>query len=103
MKIQSFVSSAHVLENSARVYISETIKREGEITLHHDELVVPCYNHRSGEMFNLIVRTIKKDSVVGRDTEWDDEIEVSDTDWADGTALYIADEVAYTFGELSNF
>jgi len=105
MNIISFVQQLEAIKQSAFVYIRETIKREGEIHIKADEngeysdLVVPCTDYFSGDMSNIHVHTIKKDSLVGLD-EWGNEEEVTTREWSDGTECYVADYVARYYGEL---
>ena len=105
MKIISFVGQLDSIKRSALVYISETIKREGEIHIQPDEndeysdLVVPFTDSFTGRMSNLYVHTIKEDSLVGYE-EYDEEAEVTTDEWNDGVECYVADYVARHYGEL---
>lgn len=110
MKVLSFVKSIEDIKRSALVYIRETIKREGEITLptNDDEegfiengLRVPCYDSFTGDIGNYDVKTIKADAIIGID-EWGAEREILSDEWCDGTAEWIADYVAEYYGELNN-
>lgn len=102
MKILSFVEQMNAINTSALVYIRETIKREGEVKLgDNDYLCVPCHDPFMGELFNLVVHTIKADSIVGYADKYGENCEVFTGEWEDGTALYVADMVAQKVGELS--
>lgn len=107
MQIISFVQQIDDVRRSAYVYIRETIKREGEVSIITDydeqederKLVVPICDSFSGEMKNIDVAVIKQDAIVG----YDDDGFVGtfpSTEWMDGTAEYIADYVARHYGEL---
>ena len=101
MKIRSFVEQSRSLDVAAVVYIRETIKREGEVSVSEDDyLCVPCHDPYTGDLFNLVVKTIKEDSIVGYCDEYGEDYEVAHTEWEDGTSFWVADCVAKTYGEL---
>ena len=113
--VKSFVRRADEIKKSAVEYIEKTIDEKGEIIIKElkddededdyeedncDDLCVLCYEYFSGEPFNVVVYKIKSNSIVGKDNEWGNEVEVPSCDWGDGTAEWIADYVAKYYGEL---
>lgn len=104
VKIRSFVEQLRELENGAKEYIRETIQRVGPIKVEPDadgdELSVPCYDHFTGEPVNLAVRTIESFKITGVPYGQSTAETVASSDWADGTAMWLADYVARRVGQL---
>lgn len=102
--MESFVKRNMDLEWEALNYIENKIREKGEIKVEPDEdgdeLSVPCYDHFTGEPFNLVVQVIKEDSICGVTQQERTKEVVRQSDYADGAAMWLADYVARYYKEL---